>query len=501
MTVQSKIASEVRWTSLITILTAATHVAITAILGHILLPADYGAYASANSLLVIVSHLGQRGVINDLLQRRSLDSGDLGNAVVATVVLAAIFSALILVASLAAEQVSSRADVSLEMKLVRVTILSMVILLATAPAVALLQRQLNIKVTSLISFVSLLAGSGAMTILLARMHYGAWSLAYGAIASSLVTMVLAVAFARPSVRFTWAPKQWFRFLSGGAKMSGLRTLDMLWLQFGIFFSTYFLYAAETGILQRMHYLSLLGFQLTVWNLFSVLYPLIAQRKDRTQEAGSNFVDSYEVTATLTMFVLALMFSVRKETVMILFGAGWEGGVTVYAILLMVFSVFCLNQISVIFQEGYGHLRQRYFVAATTLMLFVVGCIIVRPTSSQEIALIMGGSAIWQLLSSTYISANLFNFSPSLILFKVVRPFLLSVVSLISADFFARALPVDMPLWLVAATKLCLCAVVISLAMRFAVEERVSQRIHLAVGKKLSRLLAFSRLIPIVEQKE
>jgi O-antigen/teichoic acid export membrane protein len=187
----------ISWNLLAAVVTNAARIAVLTILGRALTPADYGVVASAISVNAVIFGMRDVGLGAALIQRKEIGR----HHIVTTFSVSLILGLLAMVGLyFAAPLIASAFEMPALKDVMRA--LSFLFLLTGGALVSrsLVQRELKFRTAAVIDTVAFLCGA-AISVVLALLGYGAWSLVIGYIAEELVASISYVAVQRPPLEF------------------------------------------------------------------------------------------------------------------------------------------------------------------------------------------------------------------------------------------------------------------------------------------------------------
>lgn len=338
------------------------------ILGRILTPNDYGIFALANSILVYVAHLSQRGLATSLLRRNSLGSAEYASAYVMCAIMAVGSSAVVLTICFAISTLSPHLSEQANLLLFMTIPLSFQIL--STPSQVYLQRGLSFFALNFIQLTSIIAGNGIVAIYCATLGFGPWSLAFGGAASAATSLGMSLASGRGSLHADWSWPKVRSSLAEALQFNAMRSLDIAWLQaptviLGIIGSP-----AAVGIYQRMQFLADLGMQLTVWRITSVIYAALAQRHDGQGVDVERYRNVFTLCVLLVLPIVSFVLFSAESIINVLLGPQWHDGATTLRLLIVAFGLSTINHAAGMALEHASKIRPRLLQSAVAVLLVV-----------------------------------------------------------------------------------------------------------------------------------
>lgn len=199
---------------------AVSQLTVGVILARLLTPADFGLMALAFVVLGLARPLGDLGVGNAVIQRAALTDRHIRTAFTfSTLVGLAIAAAIAMAAPLGAAAMRNPGVTPVLRGLAPGFALGGIAVVAGA----LLRRRIDFKRPALIESASYVIGYGGVSIGLALLGYGVWSLVWGSLCQSLLSCVSLLIASRHSLRPLLARRELADLLhfGMGAWVSGL----------------------------------------------------------------------------------------------------------------------------------------------------------------------------------------------------------------------------------------------------------------------------------------
>ena len=287
------------------------------VIARIVAPEDFGVYAVALVALNLLLSMNELGVSAAIVRHRGpVDE------IAPTVSTIAIGTSVLLfvIAWFAAEPFAAAMGVPEAGGIVRLMSVAVIIDGVASVPVALLTRSFMQGKRMKIDLIAF-AISTPVTIGLAVLGQGAWSLAWGAIVGNLVTGSLSV---------LWAPKRyapgWNSAVAGGLIRFGLPLAGASLLLLALLNVDFVVVGRVLGTAQLGFYL--LAFNLSTWpmglvsNVVRRITTAAYARFDQRGDGATGFRQSVFIVVSVGAFVCVLLASYAQEIVTFLYGARW-----------------------------------------------------------------------------------------------------------------------------------------------------------------------------------
>lgn len=351
---------------------AVLKIVVLAVLGRLLLPADFGVVAAAGVVVWFSMIFSTLGVGPALVQRQELEPRHVATGLTSSVALGVLVGALVL---LLAPQVAALFRLPEMTPVLRGLAVAFPIAGAAVVAECLLQRALRFRDIAAAELLSYAVGYGIVGIGMALAGHGVWAL----VGAELVKTTLKSAWllrATPEARRPGFDGRAFRELLGfGAGYSANNVSIYLAAQGDAFVVARFLGAASLGLYGRAYELMLVPAQALGMVLEKVLFPTMARVQDDPDKLRSAYRRSTALVATLVLPMAVITAVLAPEIIRLLLGPGWGGAVPVLQVLAigMYFRVGYMVGQSVAASTGAVH--QAAWRTALFALLVLAGALV------------------------------------------------------------------------------------------------------------------------------
>lgn len=314
---------------------AVLQIGATVALARLLTPDEFGAAAAALLVVGLTQLVTQLGVAASLVHREHLDDRDVTAAFWFSVLVAAVFAAVLAVGSpVLSPLVGLPADSGL------LPLLSVALLFAGAAAtpLGLLQRDLRFRSMATVDLVAARPALIGVSVALAAAGFGATALAYGEIAAAVAKCIGYLVLTRPRFRPEGPAASWAR----------LRPL----LGYGAGFSlaqlgNWFALNADKLVVANALGTGPLGVYGRAYNLLSepaniiggaadkALFPAMARVRDDGPRLRAAYVRSASLGALVTVPAAVLLCVLAPEVVHVLLGDQWDAVVPLVQLFALV----------------------------------------------------------------------------------------------------------------------------------------------------------------------
>lgn len=306
------------WTGISQFSTQIFRFIVNVILARLLYPEEFGIVGLAAIFLGFISTINELGLSAAIIQRKKLDETHLSTSFWASLGMGTMLCIIsILVSPFIAD--------FFQEKLVRwlIVVISVGLILGPLSVVqrTLLEKTLNFKKITIAEICDTLV-SGLISIFLAMNGYGVWSLVYGGLSGSFISVFILWGLSswRPSLKFSFAHfKELFGF---GSHVMGSRVLN------------YIDSNTDYLVIGKLLGTSALGYYTLAYNLITfplskisllvtrVTFPAFSIIQDDNKTLQKGYLKVVRYISLITFPMLAGMFVVAPEFVVVIYGSKW-----------------------------------------------------------------------------------------------------------------------------------------------------------------------------------
>lgn len=310
----------ISWTAAGALASNLIRLGVYAALGRLLSQTDFGIVAAAMTVIQLGNTLKDLGVGLALVQRKDLEPEHIEAAFTFSVILgAALGVAMFAGADLVARFYGIEAAVGI------LQLLSVLFVLRGVALVPgfLCRRNMSFRALAIVDVAGYVTGS-AVCLGLALAGHGAWSLAWGYVAETAVSVGLLLVLSPPPRRLRLHRRHLRDLLGFGMGQSAANLANYFATNGDYMIIGHFLGPAQLGLYQRAY--ELMRFPATVFTSVagSVLFSAFAKVQDDPERLGRAFRRSLFACALVLLPASAGLIVLAPEVVRILLGPGWSG---------------------------------------------------------------------------------------------------------------------------------------------------------------------------------
>ncbi|WP_166787744.1 oligosaccharide flippase family protein [Cryobacterium luteum] len=353
----------VSWSFVNTLVTKIAGMIITIFVVRIVSPYDFGVFAVALVVYVIVSALCELG-LSSCIARRDVELADAASVVTAlsmlssfTLATAMFFASAPIAAALGAPEAQTA-----------IQILAIPILLSSFTAVssAILvrdYRQGRLFAATAIAFIP----SNAVLIILALHGDGALAFAWSRVVGVVIAGAVVISGTRPWYAPRWNSVQAARVLKFGLPLAGANFLNYMLLNADAAFIAALAGPALLGIYT-------LAFSIASWStsilggtINSVAMPAFSALRRDPEQLSAALLRWSRMLALAALPVSALTVALSAEIVEVLYGAKWSAAAPVLAILAVYGGIFVVTLLLSNLLVGIGRTGRVFLIQAVWLL--------------------------------------------------------------------------------------------------------------------------------------
>lgn len=337
---------------------------------RLLMPSDYGLMAMAFvfiGFLAMVSELGLGAVI---VQKNDINQVQLSQLFgIAIVSLGIMFILVFLGAPLFSAFFSEPSLVPI----LRILSINLILMSFYVVPQALIIRDMNFKVKSIIDLLSAIASSG-ITLILALKGFGVWALVWGAVA---IHISLTIAYNVVGMHFlpNFSFKNVKNLFYFGGFLTGSRLLWYFYSQADILIGGRYLTSEALGSYSVAHELSGMPVEKIMPIITQVAFPAYSRIQKDLNLVQSHFIKSVRVISSVIFPAVWGLLIVAPELIPLLLSKKWNGIILPFQLLCIIMPLRGVNSLFAPVLLGLGRVRV-HFANVTIASIFMTICIFI-----------------------------------------------------------------------------------------------------------------------------
>jgi len=311
------------------------------VLARLLTPSDYGAIGMLHVFIAVSGVFISAGFGSALIQKKKPTHLDYTSVFYWNLAASLLFYGILFFSGPAIARFYSMHELC---SILRVQSLGMIVGAFSHVQSNQLQKQLRFRELSLRNIIATVIGT-AVSITLAFLGYGVWSLVWGNLISSISAVLLLwwMSSWRPTLEFSWQSlRELFSFGGLMALSSLVETLysNLQNLIIGKLFS-----AKELGYYSQARKLE--GVPTTALSQIvgSVSFPVFSSLQDDPARFKNAVRKNIKAVTYLNFPLMVLLILIARPLIMLLYGSKWEPAIPFFQILCVYSMVYTLNTLN------------------------------------------------------------------------------------------------------------------------------------------------------------
>jgi O-antigen/teichoic acid export membrane protein len=358
----------VKWGAISTLATGVLQLGLTALMARLLAPSDFGLVATANVALRFLSYFAQLGIAPALVQKSSLEQGDVGAAMTVSLTVSAVFAFAALILAPVAQWF-------FEMPMLGWVVAALAPNFVVAGfgtvSLGLLRRQMQFRALALVELASYVLGYAIIGIGLAWVGAGVWALVLATLSQATISALLAYACVRHPMQLRHSRHQRHHFMSFGGRYALIGFLEFFSLSFDAMVVGKLFGPAAAGLYNRASLLANLPVDKPTTVFTRALFPMLSSmgsERDK-QSLGAQIsvltVGGYAFAVGVGVAVAA------PDIVACLLGARWGDAAPVLRLLALAVGPSFISHVIGVTFESLGKLGLKMCVHAGTFVALVL----------------------------------------------------------------------------------------------------------------------------------
>ena len=367
------------------------------VLARLLLPSDYGAVGMLHVFIAVSGVFVSAGFGSALIQKKNPTHLDYTSVFYWNLAASLLFYGILFFSGPAIARFYNMPELC---SILRVQSLGMIVGAFSHVQSNQLQKQLRFRELSIRNIVATVIGT-AVSITLALLGYGVWSLVFGNLVSSIAAVLLLwwMSSWRPTREFSWQSlRELFSFGGLMALSSLVETLysNLQSLIIGKWFS-----AKDLGYYSQARKLEGVPTSALSHIVGSVVFPVFSSLQDDRERLVSAFRKNIKSVTYLNFPLMVLLIIIARPLITLLYGAKWETSIPYFQILCIFSMVYTLNTLNTNVIKSLGRSGVFFTIQLTKRIIGIV--LIILGTRIGIFGL------LWAVVANGYIAVliNLF----------------------------------------------------------------------------------------------
>jgi O-antigen/teichoic acid export membrane protein len=324
-----KLASGVGWGTVSVITITVFQLVFMAVMARLLEPADFGLVAIANVSLRFFSYFAQMGIAPALIQKPTLDDGDVRAALALSLGVSTFFFLLALASAGMIQNFFEMQSLGL---VVQIMAFNFVIVGFSSVTLGLMRRNTKFKALAIVEIISYVCGYGLVGLSAAYYGAGVWALVAAFMTQTGVTALISYSIARHPIGVRHTSEQRKHFVSFGGRYSLIGFIEFLSSNIDALIIGKLMGATPAGYYNRALLLANLPVQQPANVLTKALFPIMSSMGNQHDKQSTSFQLSTLLIGSYAFAVGIGIYIAAPEIVRVLLGEKWLDAIPILQIL-------------------------------------------------------------------------------------------------------------------------------------------------------------------------
>jgi O-antigen/teichoic acid export membrane protein len=348
-TESAKAVNGMAWTLIERLSVQICQFVIGIVLARLLMPSDYGIVGMFAIFMAIAQSLLDSGFNRALIQKKDRTNVDYSTVFYFNL---AISIFLYVIFFFAAPYIASFYRTPILTDVSRVVSLSIIINALSLVQTAKLTIELNFKLQSIASVISVIT-SGVLGVILAYCGFGVWALVAQGLSSAFVRAIILWVFSHWKPLLAFSNKSFKSLFSFGSKLligDLIHTIytNMYTLVIGRAFNS-----SDVGFFNRANGYSALPYSVFSQVVNKVMFPILSEKQDDNKELLNTYNKLFKVPMYLYTPIMFGMAALAKPLIYVMIGEKWLDCVPLLQVLCIgfVFSPMTAINLNLLYVKG------------------------------------------------------------------------------------------------------------------------------------------------------
>ncbi len=256
-----------------------------------------------------------------------------------------------------------------------------------------LLRALDFKTLYRIDLIAYLGGYAGVSVTLALLGHGVWSLVLGTVTQLSLSATLLL-WHHPPQRPGWQPQAVHDLLGFGMGVSANNTINYLAANVDYLVIGKFIDATALGLYTRAYQLITFPLTKVAATLSGVLFPAYAEIQQDQERLRRAYLLTVNAVALLTFPLLASLAVAAEVVVVGLYGAAWQAAAPSLAILALAGMFKAIFHLAGPVVQATGHIGAEVRRQLVYLLILALGCGLAVPYGIEAVAGAVVLGSLW-----------------------------------------------------------------------------------------------------------
>lgn len=365
-----KIRSGTQWTFAGSLINEIVHFAVSILLARLLLPEDFGLVATVGVLTGLAGYFAGAGTSQALIRARHVDRRHFNVVFTLQLLIGSIiYLAFMIVAPLFADFFGQ----PIYQTLLLVSGLNFFLRpFANTPS-ALLQREMRFRPMVIINMATLIAGN-SLSVGMALMGFGVWSLVFGGLSSALLRAILLNLHIKQKYSLAWDRTIMKEMGGYGVKVAANSLIEHFRSQSLILILSKLNGPADVGLYNRAASLAIMPMRIVGASPYQAVFRALAAEQDNLDKSRYIYYRTITLVTTYTFPLFILVWWLAEPGIRFLYGEKWLASAEPLAILATTGLFRCIGNPSGAVIEARNRLSTEIKLNVIAWLILIAGVI-------------------------------------------------------------------------------------------------------------------------------
>lgn len=400
--------SGTKWTVFSSIVNAIISVGFGAVLARLLTPEIFGLIAIASLVIAFASYFVKLGMGAALIQKEHLSSEEISFALTFSMGLGLLAAVLLALFSPFIASLFNKPDSA---SIIAVMGLSLWFSSVLTTMTGLLRREMEFKYLSITNIAQTIF-VGVFSIIMAKLGFGIWSLAWPLIISQLLVMILLFIKIKKTqpVRLSFSFSEHGHLIQFGTRITFISILEYFGSNLDTIFVGRLFSTSQLGLYNRAYKLAYLPSENLITSITSVMFPVFS----RLQKEPNRFKETqnklFLFIGIISTCISMGMVPAARDIIIVLLGSQWLDSAPVLMIILFAVPFDFMSVSIAITFDASGKLREKTMIQTITIIALLIGYTLFNKFGLIGITIVLASSHVLRFLLYSIVNQRLLDIS-------------------------------------------------------------------------------------------
>jgi lipopolysaccharide exporter len=418
--------SNTKWTILSSVINGIITIAIGAVLARLLNPDVFGLTAIGFLVIAFAGYFVKLWVGPALIQKEQLSNGEISFAISFSMVIGFIATIVIFLFSSLIASIFNKPEST---QVIEALSLLLWITSFSAPVIGLLRRNMRFKTLSIVSIAQTVL-TGILSIIMAVLGLGVWSLIWPLIISQLLGLLVLFLLLRQSypIKLSFSFSGHGYLLKFGSKYTLISILEYFGSNLDTIFMGRLFSLSQLGVYNRAYKLAYLPSENLIASITSVMFPVFSRLQNQKEEFVKTQNRLFVFVGLLSTCIAMGMVPAGKDIVLVLLGPQWISSIPILVVILFAVPFDFMSVTLGLSFDATGNLNEKIKIQITSLITLLIGIIFLYPYGPIGIATALVIAHLIRFIYYLLSNKIIFSISYKRVLRNIVSIFLAGAIT-------------------------------------------------------------------------